>query len=96
MKLEQPETVYATEAAAVAAARRLYFMRLYPFEAVVVDAAVADGRKAGDIHVIQWRFFDESQAIDRTYVVMSADHALDGGSWKSTFRLAQYGHESNL
>lgn len=95
-KLEQPETVYASEAAATSAARRLYFMRLYPFEAVVVDAAVADGRKAGDIHTIQWRFFDETQLIDRNYVVMSADHSLTEGSWKSTFRLVQYGHESNF
>lgn len=95
-KLEKAETLYANSTAATNAARRLYFMRLYPFEASVVAADDTSGKRAGEAHQIVWQFADDMQAMDRTCAVMSAEHTLEKGSWSSTFRLVQYGHESNF
>lgn len=95
-KLEQPETIYVNSTAATSAARRLYFMRLYPFDAVVTAAGETNDKRAGEAHQVVWQFKDDMQALDRAYVVLSADHTLSNGSWSSTFRLAQYGHESNF
>lgn len=95
-KLEQPETLYASESAATNAARRLYFMRLYPFESMVTAADTVSDKRAGEAHQIVWKFTDDMQSLDRLCVCMGADHRLEKGTWSSTFRLRQYGHESNL
>jgi len=95
-KLEQPETLYASEAAATSAARRLYFMRLYPFESMVTASGSVPDKRAGEAHQLVWQFADDMQSLDRLCVCMSAEHRLEKGSWSSTFRLRQYGHESNL
>ena len=95
-KLEKQETMYASESAATSAARRLYFLRLYPFEASVEAATDASAKRAGEAHEIVWQFADDMQALDRLYVVMSAEHTLSKGNWSSTFRMIQYGKESNF
>lgn len=95
-KLEKTETLYANESAATSAARRLYYMRLYPFEAQVVAAGDVSSNRAGEAHRVTWQFADDMQSLDRMYVVMSADHTLAKGHWSSTFRLIQYAHESNF
>jgi hypothetical protein len=95
-KLEKQETLYASESAATSAARRLYFMRLYPFEVSVEAAGNYAADRAGGAHRLQWQFADDMQQVDRMYVVMSAEHTLNKGNWSSTFRLVQYAHESNF
>lgn len=95
-KLEKQETLYANSTAATAAARRLYYMRLYPFEVSVEASDVSSDKRAGEAHQVYWQFTDDMQAMDRLYVVMSAEHTLSKGNWSSTFRLVQYGHESNF
>jgi len=95
-KLEKPETLYASSGAATNAARRLYYMRLYPFEAMVTAADEVNTLRPGEAHQVVWQFADDMQAMDRLYVVMSAEHKLSNGNWSSTFRLVQYGHESNF
>jgi hypothetical protein len=95
-KMEKQETLYANSSAATSAARRLYFMRLYPFEAMVTASGENNSRRAGEIHQVFWQFNTDMQPVDRLYLCMSATHKLDKGSWASTFRLMQYGHESNF
>lgn len=95
-KLEKQETVYANSTAASSAARRLYFMRLYPFEALVTAADEVSDKRAGEAHQVVWQFNSDMQSMDRLYLCMSADHTLQDGNWSSTFRLIQYGHESNF
>lgn len=95
-KLEKEETLYANSTAATAAARRLYFLRLYPFEATVQAAIDASSYRAGEAQQIVWTFADDMQQMDRFCVAMSAEHSLSRGNWSSTFRVVQYGHESNF
>lgn len=95
-KLEKAETLYASSSAATSAAQRLYFLRLYPFEAQVVAATDASAKRAGEAHEIVWQFADDMQVMDRLYIVMSAEHTLTKGHWSSSFRLIQYAHESNF
>lgn len=95
-KLEQQETLYNNSTAATASARRLYFMRLYPFEVQLTGVGNEQAKRAGSYHNTQWQFNDEMQPINRNYVVMSTEHSLSGGHWSSSFRLLQYGKESNL
>ena len=95
-KLEKAETLYANATAAQSAARRLYFMRLYPFEAVVTAADDVSSKRAGEAHEVVWQFADDMQPLSRLYTVMSAEHTLAKGAWSSVFRLIQYGHESNF
>ena len=95
-KLEKAETLYASSAAATSAAQRLYFLRLYPFEATVAAAGDASSKRAGAAREVVWQFADDMQAMQRLYIVMNAEHVLRNGNWSSTFRLIQYGHESNF
>ena len=95
-KLEKDETLYANLSAAETAARRLYFMRLYPFEATVTAADETYTKRAGEAHQIVWQFNSEMQPLDRLFLCLSAEHTLADGYWSSTFRLTQYGHESNF
>ncbi len=95
-KTELPETLYASESAATNAARRMFFMRTYPFETTVTAAGTAIARTAGETHRVYWRFSDDMQQLDRLGVCMSAEHRLEKGTWAGTFRLRQYAHESNL
>lgn len=95
-ELEKSEGLYANSTAATAAARRLYYLRLYPFEATVASATDTSDHHAGETHQLQWQFADDMQQVDRLYVVMSAEHTLSKGNWSSSYRLVQYGHESNL
>jgi len=95
-QLDKTETLYSGSSAATSAARRLYFMRLYPFEAQVVSAIDASDHRAGEAHQLTWQFADDMQSLDRMYVAMSAEHTLTKGHWSSTFRLVQYAHESNF
>lgn len=95
-KLEKAETLYANSTAASAAARRLYYMRLYPFEVTVAAADEAVAKRAGEAHQVVWQFASDMQPLERIYLCLSADHTLRDGYWSSTFRLMQYGHESNF
>lgn len=95
-KLERSETLYASESAATSAARRLYFMRLYPFESIATAAGGMTERRAGEAHQVFWQFADDMQALNRLCICMASEHRLEKGNWSSTFRLRQYGHESNL
>lgn len=95
-KLKKKETLYANLTAAEAAARRLYFMRLYPFEVMVNAADEAYTKRAGEAHQLFWQFNSEMQPMDRLCLCLSAEHTLADGYWTSSFRLTQYGHESNF
>jgi len=95
-KLELPERLYANSTAATSAARRLYFMRLYPTEVMVTATDDVSDKRPGEAHQVYWKLYDDSVAIDRNTAVMSAEHTLKDGYWSSTFRLIQYGHESNF
>jgi hypothetical protein len=95
-RLELPETLYSSSAAASTAAQRLYYMRLYPVEATVVGAGETNEKRPGEAHQLYWQLIDDPQPMDRNCVVMSADHTLAKGNWSSTFKLVQYGHESNF
>lgn len=95
-KQEEAETLYANASAAATAARRLYYRSLYPFEVMVQAAGTARTNRAGEAHSLTWAFTPDRPALSRTYVVLSAEHTLDNGHWSSTFRLMQYGHESNF
>jgi hypothetical protein len=95
-RLEKTETLYASSSAAEGAARRLYFMRLYPFEANVTAAGQVVDKRAGEAHQMVWQFTGDMQPLERLYLCLSADHRLEDGFWSSSFRLMQYGHESNF
>lgn len=95
-KLEEPETLYSSASAATAAAQRLYYYNLYPFEVSIKAAITAYTKRAGEAHSLTWAFDPARPAFSRNYVVLSAEHQCNGGHWTSTFRLMQYGHESNM
>jgi hypothetical protein len=95
-KMELKETLYNNATAAQAAAQRLYFMSLYPFEASLDIAETAITYRAGELHAVSWVFDPTLPAYTRTYAVTSAEHKLSKGHWSTTLHLMQWGHESNF
>lgn len=95
-KMELKETLYSSGSAAAAAAQRLYFMNLYPFEATLAIAETAITYRAGELHAVSWLFDPTLPAFSRNYAVLSTEHKLEKGHWSTTLRLMQWGHESNF
>lgn len=96
LKLEIPETVYANESAATAAARRLYYMRRYPVEFTSNSAVDGSAYRPLEAHAVNWQYNLDHVTLTRDCIVLGTNHTLRNGHWTSEFRLSQYGHESNF
>lgn len=94
--LEQPETRYATEAAATNAAQRLYLRRRYPVQLVVTCADEQPTLRPGAVVAVQWKMGQatDMQQINRTGVVVAADHEISGGIWRTVLTVVQMDREA--
>jgi hypothetical protein len=94
--LTQPETRFATAGAATDAARRLFIRRRYPVQMVVTCADEQPAIRPGAVVAVQWTmgFGAGMQTLNRTGVVVAADHEIRGGVWRTVLTVAQLDREA--
>jgi hypothetical protein len=92
--LIQPETRFATAAAAADAARRLYIRRRYPVQLVVTCADEQPAIRPGAVVAVQWTLAAGMQTLNRLGVVVAADHEISNGAWRTVLTVAQLDREA--
>lgn len=94
--LTQPETRFATAAAAADAAKRLFIRRRYPLQLVVTCADEQPTMRPGAVVAVQWAigYAAGMQQISRLGVVVAADHEISGGVWRTVLTVLQLDREA--
>jgi len=83
--------IYANSTAAAAGAEKLFYTRRVPFD---ISAEIADiGRtyRPGQVHAFTWPVDSEMSAMSRKGVIISADHRIGDGAWKTVVHALQIG-----
>jgi len=83
--------IYANSSAAAAGAEKLFYTRRVPFD---ISAEIADiGRtyRPGQVHTFTWPVDSEMSAMSRKGVIISADHRIGNGAWKTVVHALQIG-----
>lgn len=83
--------IYANSTAAAAGAEKLFYTRRVPFD---ISAEIADsGRtyRPGQIYTFTWPVDSEMSAMSRKGLVISADHRIGNGAWKTVVHALQIG-----
>ena len=92
--LEIGPLVYADEATAGTAARRIYFLARYPYQILVEAATAANTIRPLEIHRLTWDLDDTAGDLDRYFVVTTADHMIERGHWQTTISGQQINREA--
>lgn len=82
--LETEDFVYADATAAQAAARKQYYLKHFPYTAVIEAAADTPEiriMRPGQVHRLQWTFNILDGVTERLYLVTAVDHWIEDGSW---------------
>lgn len=92
----EPETRFATAAAANDAAERLFIRRRYPLQLVVTCADEQPTIRPGAVVAVQWAlgFGTGMQQMNRMGVVTAADHEISGGVWRTVLTVLQLDREA--
>lgn len=83
--------IYANSSAAAAGAEKLFYTRRVPFD---ISAEIADsGRtyRPGQIYTFVWPVDTEMSAMSRKGLIISADHRIGNGAWKTVVHALQIG-----
>lgn len=83
--------IYANAGAAAAGAEKLFYTRRVPFD---ISAEIADsGRtyRPGQVYTFTWPVDSEMSAMSRKGLIISADHRIGNGAWKTVVHALQIG-----
>lgn len=69
---------FATEAGAILAARKRFYLSRYPYELAVTLAAGNLDIEPRQVHSVQWQLADDMQVIDRRMLVRQVQHYVEG------------------
>lgn len=92
--LEIGPLVYADEATATTAARRIYFIARYPYQILVEAATAANTLRPLEIHRLTWDLDATAGDLDRYFVVTTADHMIERGHWQTAISGQQINREA--
>lgn len=83
--------IYANSSAAAAGAEKLFYTRRVPFD---IGTEIADSGRSyrpGQIYMFEWQIDDSMSTMSRKGLVISADHRLENGAWKTVLHALQLG-----
>lgn len=82
--LELDEMLFASESAAMNAAKRRYLLERYPWRYVIEMAQGLPSLRPGAVYGLTWQFDSSQPAISRTLLIVETDHSVENGIWKTT------------